>query len=162
MKAGIIIGHLNDKGNEGSILRTGEALGINNVFVLGELSNSIYKASKGAERHVNYFNFKEPDELLNHLLKNNQSLVCIENVNNAIDISEIENYPKNPVFITGNERLGVPKELLKGAKLCVKLTQGMGYMKCMNTSHAMAIVLYDFFQKQMDIRNKQWANTSSR
>ncbi len=155
MKTGIIIGHLNHKGNEGSLIRTAEALGFNNVFVLGK-KEDIYKTSEGADRHVIFNEFKSEDDLVRHLLKNNFSLVCIENINSAIDIDKLEKYPKNPIFISGNEKLGVPQELLSNATICVKIPQGGGYVNCLNTAIAGSIVLYDFFRKQRSKRKELW------
>ncbi len=161
MKAGIIIGHLNNKGNEGALIRTAEAFGINNIFVIGKKQKEYY-TSEGCDRHVNFFIFEKEKDLLNHILKENLHLVCIENINDAKEISEVEKYPANPVFITGNEKLGVSKEFLECASLIVKIQQGNGYANCLNTGTAGGIIMHDFIKKHNLKRDFLWEESGSR
>jgi len=141
MKAGILIGHLNNKGNEGAIIRTAETFGISNVFVLGK-KQSVYKSAEGCDRHVNFFEFDDINKLIGHLKFKGHSIVCIENLNGAQEICKLKKYPSNPVFITGNENTGIPKELLDNSNITIKIEQGMGYSNCLNTHASMAIVLH--------------------
>lgn len=161
MKAGIIIGHLRNKGNEGALIRTAEAFGINNVFVIGK-KEKIYNSSEGCDKHVNFFEFETEDELLRYILKENFHLVCIENVNEAIEINEVEKYPANPVFITGNEKLGVSKEFLQVASLIIKIEQGGGYANCLNTGTAGGIIIHDFIKKHNGKKSFLWEESRSR
>ena len=55
MKAGILIGHMK-RTNEGSLIRTAEAFGINHVFVVGN-HETAYTISQGADRHVSFIAF---------------------------------------------------------------------------------------------------------
>ncbi len=155
MKAGILIGHLQNKGNEGAIIRTAEAFGVNNVFVVGEREPK-YHSSEGCDRHVNFFEFKNYDDFITYVKSNNFHLVCIENINEAKELKEVIKYPANPIFITGHESLGVPKELLKWCNLKIKINQGIGYANCLNTGCAMGIVIHDFFNKEIIKRNSLW------
>jgi tRNA G18 (ribose-2'-O)-methylase SpoU len=146
MKAGIMIGHLNNKGNEGSLLRIAEAFGINLVFVMGKKQEE-YKSSTGADRHLIFIEIKNIFQLIEYAKINNHSIVCIENIEKAKEISEVKRYPKNPIFITGNERMGINEQLLNNADLIVKIKQANTYAKCLNTSIAGAIVIHDFYKK---------------
>ncbi len=156
MKAGILIGHLKDKGNEGTIIRTAEAFGISHCFVIGK-KEKIYKSSKGSDKHMTFFQFKNIYEFINYVKSNNHSLVCIENMDKSKDICDIESYPVNPIFIPGHENGGVPMELMGNAKICVKIKQGMGYGDCVNTAIAASIVIRDFFEKMTNIKKGRWA-----
>lgn len=155
MKAGILIGHLKNKGNEAAIIRTAEAFGLCNVFVIGKKEKK-YIAAEGTEKHVNFFEFKDIEEFLNYACANNHKLVCIENINEAEEISNIEKYPVNPIFITGHENLGIPDKLLQNTSLKIKIKQGIGYAKCLNTGIAMGIVLHDFFKKAINKNKLLW------
>ena len=154
MKAGILLGQLKNRGNEGALIRTAEVFGLNHVFVLGKKES--YGASQGTEKHMTYLEFKNEEEFIDYCLSNHHSIVCIENINGAKELDEIDKYPANPIFVTGNENTGIPKKILKFAKLCVKIEQGFGYGNCLNTSIAASIVIHDFFQKMKSKRKKLW------
>ena len=155
MKAGILIGHLNNAGNESSLIRTAEALGINLVFVKGTRRDE-YTNAQGADKDVVYLEFDGYSEIVEYAHRNNHSIVCIENINRAVEISAVEKYGKNPIFVTGNESSGVPDHLLENADLVVKIQHGIGYMKCLNTTIAAAIVMHDFFKKEQARREAKW------
>ena len=151
MKAGILIGHLDNKGNEASMIRTAEAFGINLVCIIGKKEES-YKISQGAEKHMVFLTFKNFEEFIAYAQTNNHKIVCIENINEAKEISEINKYPVNPIFVSGNEQNGVPKELLDSASLIVQIKQGLGYANCLNTSIACSIIIHDFFKKEINAK----------
>lgn len=155
MKAGILIGHLKHKSNEGSLIRTAEAFGMNLVFVLGK-KEKIYLASQGTDRHMHYIEFDNIDEFINFARNNKHSIVCVENINAAKELGEIKNYPANPIFIIGNEQTGVPEKLIQNANLVVKIAQGMSYTPCLNATIACAIVIHDFFKKEIQRKNRLW------
>lgn len=160
MKAGILIGHLSNKGNEGAIIRTAETFGLNNVFVIGKKEKS-YSSSEGCDKHMNFFEFKDIEDFLRYIVGNNHKLVCIENLNESVDINEVEHYPVNPIFVTGNESQGVPDKLLKNSSVIIKIPQGMGYGNCLNTGIAGGIVINDFFTKHQEIRKECWETSIS-
>lgn len=158
MKAAILIGHLSNKGNEGAIIRTAEAFGITNVFVIGEIEPS-YHSSEGCDRHINFFKFKNFDDLIDYAKSNNYKFVLIENLNEATEIGNIEYYPANPIFVMGNESDGIPQELIPFASKIVKIKQGLGYANCLNVGVATGIVIHDFFKKELNKKNKYWTVT---
>lgn len=160
MKAGILIGHLSNKGNEGAIIRTAETFGLNGVFIIGKKEKE-YNSAEGCEKHMHFFEFKNVEEFLRYVVGHNHKLVCIENINKAIDINEIKHYPVNPIFITGNEKKGIPEKLLKNASMIIKIPQGMGYGSCLNTGTACGIVIHDFFVKHFKKRKELWDMTET-
>ena len=147
MKAGILIGHMKEP-NESCLIRTAEAFGISLVFVVDKhRRESEYRISQGAVKHVTFLEFSTYSGLLDYITRNNHSIVCIENMSHATEISKIQKYPVNPIFVTGNESQGVPNILLDHASLIVQIEQGIGYMPCLNTSIAASIVIHDFYWK---------------
>jgi tRNA G18 (ribose-2'-O)-methylase SpoU len=143
LKAGIILGHLKYEVNEGTILRSAEAFGISNIFVIGGISKN---GAEGADRHLLYHRFHEISDLIVFIKRNGFNIVVIEGINGAIPIEDAK-YPTNPVFITGHENNGIPKEIMQAAKLTVKIIQAPAYVRCLNTAVAMGIVLNDFHTK---------------
>ena len=153
MKAGILIGHML-RNNECSLIRTAEAFGINLVFRIGN-HYPFYSVSQGADKHVVFFDFNDYYEFLEYTKRNNHSIVCIENVDCAIELTSVRKYPNNPIFITGNESKGVPEILLNNARLIVSVEQGGGYIPCLNTTIAASIILHDFYVKQIRFASKK-------
>lgn len=159
MKAGILIGHLSNKGNEGALIRTAEAFGVSNVFVIGK-KQEVYRTAEGCDRHMNFFEFDKISDFLYWIANKNFKLVCVENTMDSSEIREIEKYPVNPIFITGNERTGVPKELIENASIVIRIKQGMGYANCLNTAVATGIIIHDFFKKELNKREELWERES--
>ena len=148
MKAGILIGHMKAT-NESSLIRTAEAFGISLVFVVNERGRELeYSISQGADKQVLFLEFHTYTKLIRYTRQNNHSIVCIENMSEAIELSEVSKYPINPIFVTGNEGQGVPEELLDYATMVIQIRQGMGYIPCLNTAIAASIVIHDFFRKE--------------
>lgn len=145
MKAGILIGYLKNEINEDVLVRTAEAFGINHIFVIGK--HRKYFKSKGADEHVTFIEFRTVKEFIDYCKMNNHSIVCLENGIGATDINKVKKYPRNPIFVTGHECLGINEELLYNSKICVNISQGNGYVRCLNTCVACSIIINDWFQK---------------
>lgn len=150
MKAGIVIGHLNNAGNEAALLRSAEAFGINHVYVWGTREPS-YDISQGADGHMTFFEFDTEESLIGHLRDNNQTVVAVENADGAIAIGNGERYPTNPVFVVGEEGQGVPAKLAAAAEQVRIIPQAAtGYVTCLNTTVAGSIVISDWYQDCRD------------
>lgn len=150
MKAGIIIGHLNNKGNEAALLRSAEAFGINHVHVLGEREFS-YDISQGADNHMTFFEYEDEREMVGSLWAKNCNIVAIENTENAEEVYSGKRYPTNPVFVVGEEGQGVPTEFLEAASQVRIIPQSPnGYVTCLNTTVAGSIVLSDWYNDCRD------------
>ena len=144
MKSGIYIGNMKNISNKGTCIRSGESFGVNLVFTNDDVTD--YRYSQGTSKHVTFLKFRNEDEVINYCKKNNHKIVCIEDTPNAINMKEV-NYPVNPVFVTGNENIGVSKEFLNNARMVVRIPQADTYCRCLNTSVAASIVMQDWHQK---------------
>jgi len=144
MKPAVYIGNLKNPSNRGACIRTGESFGINLFLTNDGITDYAY--AQGTSKHVIFLKFDSEKEIIDYCKKNHHKIVCIENMPEAIDMNEI-NYPANPLFVTGNENDGVSKELLKAARLIVKIPQADTYCRCLNTSVACSIVMQDWFNK---------------
>lgn len=155
MKAGIIIGHLNNKGNEAALLRTAEAFGINHVFVLGE-PEPTYAISQGADNHMTFWDYEDAGTLIGDLRRRNCLIVAVENAEGAVPVGHgrlgrTTRYPTNPVFIVGEEGQGVPPAFVDAAEQVRIIEQSPnGYVTCLNTTVAGSIVIHDWYQDCKD------------
>lgn len=144
MKPGILLGHLKNTENEGMIIRTAEAMGIN--LIMSSSRKKDYLSAKKHDKHMHFIEINSIKEFILFCKNNNHSIVCLENTKEAVSLTEAK-YPVNPVFVTGHENHGVPKEILDNADLVVKIPQAFSYCVCLNTAVACSIVLSDWFQK---------------
>jgi len=145
MKPAIFLGDILNF-NSGALIRTAECFGINLVLNMGK--KNYVKASQGVHRHMIYHDLESIEDFIGYCKKNNHSIVCLENIGSATPIDQAD-YPHNPVFVPGNEKCGVPKEILEQADLIIKIPQAFSYCKCLNTTIACSIVIFDWFKKNM-------------
>jgi len=82
MKAGIMLGQLSDRGNEGALVRTAEALGISDVHYVTEDKDVFIPQdpSGGANRHVDVHEYESYTEFGRHVTADNHEIVCVTNV----------------------------------------------------------------------------------
>lgn len=145
MKAGILLGQLDNAGNEASLIRTAEAFGINHVHLCGEKPPE--GPSCGAENHVTFTRHDDYQAFCGYAKDNNYSIVAIENKPAATPVDSVE-YPVNPIFVVGHEKLGVPETVMVHAGTVVDIPQSPNsYVQCLNASVAGSMVIQDWFSK---------------
>lgn len=132
--------------NEGALLRSAEAFGLNLIITVGK-HRVRTKTSVGADKHLIFKHLETYQDLIRYIRKNNHTLVCIENIDKATYISEIPKYPRNPIFVVGNEKYGVPPDLIDAADLIVQIRQGPNYIRCLNAAVSAGIVFHDYYVK---------------
>lgn len=147
MKAGLCIGQLSDRGNEAALVRTAEAFGISQVHIVGGGKRSIESSvARGAEKHVSTHHYDDYLDLVRRARGHNQSIVGVEYSPDSVGVSELEKWPTNPIFVTGNEARGIPKTIAEHADETVHIEQApTGYMRCLNTTVAGSIVIQNWF-----------------
>ena len=144
MKPAVYIGNLKNPSNRGTCIRTGEAFGVNLFLTNDNITD--YKYSQGASNHVTWLTNLSEKDVIAYAKKNHHTIVVIEDTPKALDINTV-NYPRNPIFITGNENTGVSKEFIDNARIVIKIPQADTYCRCLNTSVACSIVMQDWFNK---------------
>lgn len=151
MKAGVCIGQLSDRGNEACLVRTAEAFGVPQVHIVDNAKRSIESSiARGAEKHVSVYHHDSYSDLVRRARANNQSIVGIEHSDESVGLTEVEHWPTNPIFVTGNEVHGIPKAISRSADCIVHIEQAAtGYMRCLNTSVAGSIVMQNWFADRM-------------
>lgn len=144
MKPAVYIGNLKNPANRGTCIRTGESFGVNLFLTNDKIKD--YKYAQGTSKHVTFLTDMQEEDVVKYARENNHKIVVIEDTPEALDIAEV-NYPANPLFITGNENLGVSRLFIENARIIVKIPQAETYCRCLNTSVACSIVIQDWFQK---------------
>lgn len=134
--------------NIGNLIRLADNIGANQVFILGDdfqyRMSSIKKTAGLSYNHVS-LSFMTSDDFL-ALLSPDSQIVAIETSEDSSNIFEVK-LPENIVFLLGNERNGLPDQILEkcNQKVHIPMT---GKCKSMNVSHALAVALFEW-QRQM-------------
>lgn len=134
--------------NIGNLMRLADNVGATKVYILGDDFKhrlaSIKKTAGLSFNHVQ-LNFMAPEEFFNQLQPETE-LVAIETSEDSTNLFQ-EKLPEKLVFLLGNERNGLPEDILDkcSKKVHIPMT---GQCKSMNVSHALAVALFEW-QRQM-------------
>lgn len=134
--------------NIGNLIRIADNLGAEQVFILGtdfQFRTASIKKTAGLSFANVKLNFTTPNEFFLQL-NPEVRVVAIETVENSSNIFQTE-LPENIVFLVGNERNGLPDDLLDKCSMSVHIPM-TGKCKSMNVSHALAVALFEW-QRQM-------------
>ncbi len=145
--------------NVGSIFRSAEIFGINEIIISGytpypELKNDpriphlsqkinrqISKTALGTEKLVPFRYFPDTNDGIVYLKKSGYELVALEQNEQSIPLTEY--FPKTKTaIIIGEEVSGIDNELLNQCSKIVEIPQ-IGTKESLNVANAVAILLYD-------------------
>ena len=138
----IILDNIRSPFNVGSILRTAECFGLEEVIMCGitpipELNNKIKKSMKYSP--INYsYNFDTITTIKN-LREQGYKIVSLEKCNNSIPIMNI-NFSFPLALIVGNEEFGLSKEILENSDYIIHIPI-YGYKNSLNVAVATGIAL---------------------
>lgn len=128
----------------GSVLRSGNAFGVNKMYYYGGKKSFDKRSTVGTHLYTDMIHLTDIDELLK--LKEEFVFVGLEN---SVEKSEsIYNFswPINSLIILGEEGIGITKETLKLCDKIVYIPQ-YGSVRSINASSAASIAMNDYVSK---------------
>ncbi len=134
--------------NIGNLIRLADNVGAEDVFILGDgfhLRMSSIRKTAGLSFSNIRLAFISPEDFFDQLNPEFQ-LTAIETSEDSTNIFTTA-LPEKIVFLLGNERNGLPDEILKKCSLRVHIPM-TGKCKSMNVSHALSVALFEW-QRQM-------------
>jgi len=134
--------------NIGNLIRLADNVGTEDVFILGEdfqLRMSSVRKTAGLSFNNIRLTFIGAEEFFSHL-NPGSALVAIETSEDSTNLFATQ-LPENVIFLLGNEKNGLPEDILKKCPIVVHIPM-TGKCKSMNVSHALAVVLFEW-QRQM-------------
>ncbi len=142
----VVLDNVRSALNVGSVLRTADSLGIDEVWLCGITatppSKEIHKSALGAEFSVKWRYFETTIDAINELKSDNTKIVAVEQAENSTDLREFKREENRiHAFVMGNEVEGVSPEVLALCDEVVEMKQH-GIKKSMNVSVACGIVLW--------------------
>lgn len=144
----VVLDGIQDPGNLGTILRTIDSVGLDQVIVSKETADSynpkVVRSTMGAIFRVNVI---ESDNLLDTLknMKKHKYKIMATSLETENSIYDVD-YNKK-VIVIGNEANGVSQDILEYADEKIKIPM-LGKTESLNASVATAVILYEY------VRNK--------
>ena len=159
MRKIVIVAHnLRSSHNVGSLLRTADGLGVNNVFLTGytpypsmkkdvrlahianKVNHQISKTALGAEKSVNWANSPAIEPILEELKRSGYQICALEQGSKSINLVNF-NPPNMVALILGRETEGIEPEILKLADKQLEIPM-LGKKESFNVVQAAAMAIY--------------------
>lgn len=148
----LILYNLRSSYNVGAIFRTADAVGIDQIFLIGTTpcpmdkfkkeNTKITKTALGAEKTVAWQYFKTLTPVLNKFKKEGVKIIALEQAENSVDYKKVK-LPKAWSLVVGEETKGLPKTVLKKCDQIVEIPMH-GQKESLNVSVATGVVLFEF------------------
>lgn len=135
--------------NIGNLIRVADNVGAQQVFILGDefhLRISTVKKTAGLSFNNVQLVFISSEKFFETMDPEYQ-LVAIETSKQSVNLFEVS-LPEKVAFILGNERNGLPEEILGKCPLHVHIPM-TGQCKSMNVSHALAVALFEWQRQNL-------------
>lgn len=150
----IIALNIRSSENVGSFFRTGDAMGINHIYLVGYTptpldkfnrpDSKIAKTALGAEKSIPYSHYKTITPLLNKLKKDGVTVMALEQHKDSIDYRKVNKIFTGKVskiaLIVGNEVTGIPINVLSKVDHIIEIPM-RGIKESLNVSVATGIAL---------------------
>ena len=139
----LVLEDIQDPGNLGTILRTGEGAGVDGV-IMNRGTVDIYnpktiRSTMGSLFRVPFFRVERPEEAI-ALLRRERIRICAAHLEAERDYDEIS-YGEGSAFLIGNEGNGLRRETAMEADLLLKIPME-GRLESLNAAVAAALLMY--------------------
>ena len=146
----VLLYNIRSTHNVGSIFRTGDALGVDKIYLSGYTPTpldrfdrprkDIAKVALGAEKTISWEYVETPEEIIKKLKKKKFKIIGLEQSEKSIDYKKIK--IKSPVlFMVGNEVDGISDEILKFCDEVAEIPM-RGEKESLNVSVAFGVGLF--------------------
>ena len=146
----VIIHNVRSIYNVGSIFRTAETAGVNEIYLTGYTPTPIDKFGKnrkdlaktalGAEKTIPWKKFIKVGEAIKKLKKENYFIIAIEQAKNSLDYKKVKPKQKT-AFMVGNEVRGLDKKVLSKCDVIAEIPM-KGKKESLNVSVATGVTLF--------------------
>ncbi|OUS00219.1 hypothetical protein A9Q84_01380 [Halobacteriovorax marinus] len=144
----IVLDNLRSSFNVGSLFRTAEALGIEQIHLCGYTptpeNSKTAKSALGTDEWIKWTYWESTLECLEHLKSEGVTLYAFETEQNAILLSEVKPASKSAIIL-GNERYGLSSPTLNRADHILKINLH-GKKNSLNVGICGAIALNHFVE----------------
>ena len=145
----VILDDIQDPGNLGTILRTMDSIGLNQVIVSNETADAynpkVVRSTMGAIFRINIIKSDNLIETIKKIKKHHFKLV-VTSLQTEKSLYDMDFNKK--IIVIGNEANGVSKEIQNMADEKIKIPM-LGKTESLNASVATGIVLYEYVRQKL-------------
>ena len=143
----LILDGIQDPGNLGTILRTVDSVGLNQIIVSSKTADAynpkVVRSTMGAIFRVKIIEAENLVQTIKNLKKHKFKILATSlQTNNSIYDIEY----KKTALVIGNEANGVSKEILETADITAKIPM-LGKTESLNASVAASVILYEYVRQ---------------
>lgn len=146
----VILDDIQDPGNLGTILRTVDSVGLNQIIISNKTADAynpkVVRSTMGAIFRVNIIQSEDLEKTIKEIKKHKFKIIATS-LNTDESIYNI-NYEKKALII-GNEANGVSEELLNLSDIKVKIPM-LGKTESLNASVATGVILYEYVRQTLE------------
>lgn len=147
----IVLDNVRSLYNVGAVFRTADAFKVEKVFLCGITAKpphrEIHKTALGAEESVDWDYFKNVEEAVEQIKKENYTLIAIEQ---AVGSKMLQDFKPDKdhryAIVFGHEVKGVSQYIMDNAEEAIELPQ-FGIKHSLNISVSVGVVIWDIFAK---------------
>ena len=145
----MVLDDVQDPGNVGTILRTIDSIGLNQVIVSKEtadvFNSKVVRSTMGAIFRINIIETDNLKETIKEIKKHHFKLMVtsLQTNNSIYDVKF-----KKKIIVIGNEANGVSKEIQEMADEKVKIPM-LGKTESLNASVAAGVVMYEYVRQKL-------------
>jgi 23S rRNA (guanosine2251-2'-O)-methyltransferase len=156
LPAAVLLDNIRSLYNVGSFFRTGDAAGIEKLYLSGYTGDpdhlGLKKTALGAEETVPWARAPDPVELVERLRTGGWEIAAVETSIHAVDLFEW--VPRFPVLVMfGNECDGLSAELSARADRYVRIPM-LGKKHSLNVGVAGGVTLYELLRKYLGLMRR--------
>jgi tRNA G18 (ribose-2'-O)-methylase SpoU len=160
MQITVILNNIRSNENVGSVFRTGDASGINNILLCGYTPSpldrfnrpnpGLIKASLGAEKTISWQKFENLESAISSLKIEGYKVVAIEQSKKSIDYKKIKEHLKSDensklALVFGNEVDGLSEEDISFCDAVAEIKM-RGEKESLNVSVCAGVVLFSLVE----------------
>lgn len=141
--------------NLGLILRSSDIFGVKDVYYNGETFDlaRIKKTSRQSKTKLHFVSNSNGVTLLTNLRQEGYTIVALEITDESIPIRKA-NMPDKICIIVGNEKIGIPNEILDAVDFAYHIEMVGGNISSMNVAIATSIAFYKIIEFCLDKNEK--------
>ncbi|CAL1534024.1 unnamed protein product [Lymnaea stagnalis] len=159
----ILVTSLVDKiPNLGGLCRTSEIFGVSE-FVISNLTHvedrMFQNLSVSAQKWITITEVMRPriPEFLEEKRLQGYTLVGVEQTANSVCLQEYQ-FPKKTLLLLGNEREGIPVDIIQSLDVCVEIPQ-QGVIRSLNVHVCGALIVWEYTRQHMNQSKNSTAST---
>ncbi len=147
----IVLDNVRSQHNVGSVFRTADAFLVEAIYLCGITASppnpEIHKSALGAENVITWKYFSNTLEALQELKEAGYTVIAIEQVEEAVELSQFKAKVKNKyAIIFGNEVKGIGQDVVDTSDCSIEISQ-FGTKHSLNISVTAGIVIWEFFKQ---------------